>query len=92
MTSLNLILLAQDMLISWGIDGNLCLWAADDRGNVTSPLKTMVSKSEYPIFAADVSEVVRASGATSDSVYIGIAGGNDGGFIGTPFYLYDIML
>lgn len=79
------------MLISWGIDGNLCLWAADDRGNVTSPLETLVSKSEYPIFSADVTEFIQSSETTNYVGYIGIAGGNDGGFIGTPFYLYDII-
>jgi len=75
------------MILSWGIDGILCLWAADDQGNVSSPLKTLVSKPEYPLFAADVSSLVQESG----KMYIGVAGGNDGGFIGTPFYLYDIM-
>jgi WD40 repeat protein len=70
----------EHLIVSWGIDGTLCLWDSYLQGNVRSPMAVLRNDDEYPIYAVDVHHEKQA---------LAVAGGNDGGFIGTPLYLYD---
>jgi len=67
----------EDLVVSWGLDGNLCLWDSNSTGNVKQPLAVLKNDNEYPIYAVEVSK---------DCVAVG--GGRDGGFVGVPLYLY----
>ena len=57
-----------------------------------------MSHSDYPIFALDVTADNGTHGAGSNDaqardgqqVHIAVGGGNDGGFLGVPAYLYDV--
>jgi WD40 repeat protein len=69
-----------NLLVSWGVDGSLCLWGSHAQGNVHAPMAILKQDPGYPIYALDVSE---------RNVAIG-GGGNDGGFIGIPMYLADL--
>jgi hypothetical protein len=82
-------------LLTWGVDGKVCLWDSNSIGEVCSPLCTLISQPEYPIYALDLT-VGRKN--TDDSVeqerqalHMAIGGGSDGGFFGVPVYLYDIV-
>ena len=68
----------QELLASWGVDGNLSLWDSYAPGNIYSPMAILRSDSEYPIYAVDLSDHC-----------IAVGGGSDGGFVGIPLYLYD---
>jgi len=96
----------QDLLLSWGIDGRVCLWESWSLGQIHEPLAILVSRSEYPIYAVDVIEeelsrsknLAKTEEAGQDDVAaralttrIAVGGGRDGGFIGIPVYLYDVV-
>ena len=68
----------EDLLISWGVDGSLCLWDSWGHGNVHSPISVLRSDGEYPIYAVEI---------TNDC--IGVGGGSEGGFVGVPVFLYN---
>jgi WD40 repeat protein len=72
----------EDLLLTWGVDGEVCVWDSYSIGTVTSPLCTLISHlKNYPIYALDV---------TDGETHIAIAGGgDDGGFFGIPIYIYD---
>ncbi|KAL9184269.1 hypothetical protein ACHAXT_002355 [Thalassiosira profunda] len=77
----------EELLMSWGVDGKVCVWDSYSVGEVLSPLCTLVSRSDYPIYALDIAN----SGAGEDQkVHIAAGGGTDGGFLGVPVYLYDV--
>jgi len=76
----------EDLLLSWGVDGKLCVWDSRSRGEIYQPIATLVGKSDYPIYAVDVAEA--AEGALIGRIAIG--GGNDGGFLGVPAFIYDV--
>lgn len=67
------------LLLSWGVDGRLCLWDAQSQDELDGPLAILLDKPDYPIYAV---------GLGHESVVVG-GGGNDGGFIGIPVYVYD---
>ncbi|GFH49840.1 hypothetical protein CTEN210_06316 [Chaetoceros tenuissimus] len=77
----------EDLLLSWGIDGKLCLWDSLSTGQIGAPICELVSKADYPIFAVDTYE--SSAEANENKSSICIAGGNEGGFIGMPCYLYN---
>lgn len=81
-------------LLSWGVDGKLCLWNGNAIGNVTSPLAVLISKSDYPIYAVDIHENFtcdkKEDTENSNVATVAAGGGVEGGFIGVPVYLYDI--
>ena len=92
----------EELLLSWGIDGTLCLWDSYANG-YAAPLATLISKPDYPIYSVDaMKSTVSASPSAGDTpssesnkrevTRIAVAGGRDGGFIGIPFYLYDVTL
>ena len=72
----------EDLLLSWGVDGRLCLWDAKSQGEISEPLAVLVEKTDYPIYATEV--------CPSKGVIAVGGGGNEGGFVGIPVYLYDV--
>ena len=83
---------AQDLLLTWGVDGKVCLWDSNSIGEVCSPLCTLISQPEYPIYALDVTAGGKDSVEQGNQVlHVAIGGGADGGFFGVPVYLYDIV-
>lgn len=79
--------------MSWGVDGKLCLWDSLSKGQIGAPICILVSNDSYPIYAVDVYEQMKPDdelqhGRAKKSV-IGVAGGNEGGFIGVPVSLYN---
>lgn len=69
----------EELLLTWGIEGNVSVWDSFSVGEVMLPICTLISNTDYPIFALDVTEKS-----------IAIGGGRDGGFLGVAAYLYDI--
>jgi len=76
-------------LLSWGIDGRLCLWNSYGKGHL-SPLAILVDKEDYPIYAVDLSATISKKGTKEDKKRLVVGGGAEGGFIGIAAYLYDI--
>lgn len=82
----------QELLLTWGVDGKVCVWDSFSTGEVTAPLCPLVSRKEYPVYALDVHEGGAPPAAQADDqsrVRIAVGGGSDGGFLGVPAYLYD---
>jgi WD40 repeat protein len=69
----------EDILLSWGVDGRLCLWDACAEGEAHGPLAILLAKESYPIYCVGLRPGLMAVG--------GGDGQND--FIGVPVYLYD---
>lgn len=67
-----------DLLVSWSIDGSLCVWDSHSQGNVQSPMAILRQDDNYPIYAVEVYK----------NRCIAVGGGSEGGFIGIPLYLY----
>jgi hypothetical protein len=91
----------EDLLLSWGVDGRLCLW--DSRAKeYSAPLAVLVSLPDYPIFSVDVMNQAMPHGDKGNTtisarvaehntlIRIAIAGGRESGFVGMPFYLYNV--
>jgi hypothetical protein len=70
----------EDLLISWGVDGRLCLWDSYLLGNVNAPIAVLKHDSEYPIYAVELSKNC-----------VAVGGGSEGGFIGVPLHLYSFL-
>ena len=69
-----------EALLSWGIDGRLCVWETSSQATVDSPVATLVDDSEYPLYAV----------AFSQDKLIAAGGGADGGFVGIPVHMYSL--
>jgi WD40 repeat protein len=68
----------ENLIVSWCVDGSLCLWDSYSAGNVHAPIAVLRSDPNYPIYAVELSKDT-----------IAVCGGNgDGDFIGIPLYLY----
>lgn len=69
-----------DLLISWGVDGRLCLWDSFSTDEIDRPLAVLLHKPEYPIYAVDLMQ----------DAFIAVGGGtgDGGGFVGIPVHLY----
>lgn len=84
-------------LLSWGVDGRLCLWDAKASGDVLhGPLAILREDESYPLYAVQVSAPIITDDDDSNSrtkrSFIAVAGGgNEGGFLGIPVYVYDIL-
>ena len=79
--------------MTWGVDGKVCVWDSFSVGEVLSPLCTLISHSDYPIYALDVTdkgENSKAQAGEMQKVHIAVGGGSEGGFLGLPAYLYDV--
>lgn len=73
----------EDLLLTWGIEGEVSVWDSYSVGEVMSPICTLISHTDYPIFALDVTQ-----NGTNQSIAVG--GGKEGGFLGVAAYIYDI--
>jgi len=71
----------ENLLLSWGVDGKICMWYSQSQGNIYDPVAVLREDSNYPIYAAAL------SGSEEDLV---VGGGSDGGFIGVPLHFYNI--
>lgn len=91
----------EELIVSWGVDGRLCLWDSRSAGQIHAPISTLVNRADYPIYAVDVFEqsrlrqmaICKDPQEKEESVRrtcIAVGGGRDGGFLGIPVYLYDI--
>lgn len=69
------------MLLTWGVDGRLCLWDSFSQFNIHAPIATLVADSDYPIYAVDVQDSYIAVGG----------GGGEATFLGVPVHLYDTV-
>lgn len=87
---------SQDLLLSWGVDGRLCLWDSHSDCNIHAPISTLVVKSDYPLYAVDVdmhhSDI--GEGDSQRIARIGCGGGGfgDPGFLGVPAYLFEVTV
>jgi WD40 repeat protein len=93
-----------ELLISWGSDGRLCLWDSRSQDEeIDFPLSILLdnhgnSGTDYPIYAVSITRKMNTtkgeSGEDDDHnqmLMIAIAGGGtDGGFLGIPVYLQDV--
>jgi len=65
-------------------------------GDITDPLCTLISNTNYPIYALDITAeenvdlASQESGSEKTKMHIAIGGGTDGGFLGVPAYMYII--
>ncbi len=75
------------MLLTWSVDGSLCLWDSYADGQVGAPLAVLRSNSDYPIYTVDVLEDNRTKSNKLNCVAIG--GGREAGFMGMPLSLYN---
>jgi WD40 repeat protein len=77
-----------ELLITWGSDGRLCLWDGKVAEEVDAPLCMLLDNEDYPIYGVDLSTTTKND---SKSVTLTIAGGGAiGGFLGVPVFLQDI--
>ena len=51
---------SQDLLLTWGSDGRLCLWDSRSSGQVGAPLAVLVYDTGTPLYAVDATEVAAA--------------------------------
>jgi len=82
-----------DLVISWGVDGRLCLWDSQSNGNLIAPISTLVSNPDYPLYAVDFLQCDPSStkaGPKDVEAIIACGGGQEGGFIGVPIKLHDV--
>ena len=82
-----------DLLISWGIDGKLCMWYSKSHGNIHEPVAVLKDDKEYPIYAvgATASKLNKTAERPQQQKTVAVCGGSaESGFIGTPFHLYKI--
>ena len=58
----------EELLLSWGIDGKVCLWDARANGNINTPMAVLVSKPDYPVFSVDIAKATKGPAATAEQV------------------------
>lgn len=75
----------EDLIVSWGVDGRLCLWDSQSHGQIHAPISTLISRQDYPIYAVDI-----FSGKNGVVSQLAVGGGLTAGFLGVPLYLYDV--
>jgi len=69
----------ENILLSWGVDGKICLWYSQSQGNIYDPIAILRENKDYPIYAAEVSH---------SELNVVVGGGNEGGVIGVPVHFY----
>jgi len=90
---LSFLLILQELLMTWGVDGKVCVWDSYSVDEVLNPLCTLVSHSNYPIYALDATDCgtsSKAQASDKQKIRIALGGGSDGGFLGVPAYIYDV--
>lgn len=80
----------EDLVLSWGVDGKLCLWDSRSEGQVDAPISVLTSNKDYPLYAADIVERKTNSPSENPIEHIALGGGRDAGFMGTLIYLHDL--
>lgn len=53
--------------MTYGADGKVCVWDSYSTGDVHSPICTLISRSDYPIYALDIASTGEG-GATSTTM------------------------
>ena len=73
----------ENLLMTWGVDGRLCLWDSFSQGNIDAPIAVLLANTNYPIYAVDA----RPS-------YVVVGGGDSGeiSFMGVPVMIYDTTI
>jgi len=84
-----------ELVLSWGVDGRLCLWDSKSNGNVVAPISILLANPAYPLFTVDIFHFDPSNSEDNDSskkfqASIACGGGQNGGFIGIPIQLHDI--
>ncbi|KAL7531572.1 hypothetical protein ACHAWF_003826 [Thalassiosira exigua] len=80
----------QELVMTYGADGKVCVWDSYSVGDVRSTMCTLVSLHDYPIYVLDIASGGGA-GARGKKTYMAVAGGGaDGMYLGVPAYIYDI--
>jgi len=79
----------EDLVLSWGVDGKLCLWDSQSEGQVNAPISVLTSNKDYPLYAADVIERKTNSPSENPIRRIALGGGREAGFMGVLVYLRD---
>jgi len=70
----------ENLLLTWGVDGRLCVWDSFSQGNIEAPIATLVHNADSPIYAVDVKpSCIAAAGGV----------GGEASFLGVPVMLYD---
>jgi WD40 repeat protein len=79
------------LLLSWGVDGRLCLWDAHSEvEQVSAYVATLLDKKDYPIYCVSLSSPMTAD-EDDDGMVLAVGGGADScGLKGIPVYLYNI--
>jgi WD40 repeat protein len=76
-----------ELLLSWGVDGRVCLWDSRSVDEIQAPLAVLLHKEDYPIYAVNVYQHAQQDNSTRLAVG---GGGTQGGFLGLPVYLYNV--
>ena len=82
--------LFQDLLLSWGVDGRLCLWDSFSEGLIGAPMHILVANEDYPIYCVDATRWKKQTDINKFIAHIAVGGGRESGFLGNPLYIYDI--
>lgn len=72
----------ENLLLTWGVDGRLCVWDSYSQGNIHAPMATLVSNANYPIYSVALQSscmAVGGGGGPADKPKVSA----------TPVYLYD---
>jgi len=80
----------EKLVVSWGVDGRLCLWDSSSQGNISQPIRTLLSQDDYPVYAVDVATVPTAAAQPDIMWRVAVGGGRDGNFLGIPVFLHDV--
>jgi len=80
----------EELVLSWGVDGKLCLWDSRSEGQVNAPISVLTSNKDYPLYAADIIERKTNCPSENPIRHIALGGGRDAGFMGVLVYLRDL--
>lgn len=84
----------EDLVMSWGVDGRLCLWDSKSNGNLIAPISILVSDPDYPLYAVDIFKFdtppMKKNDCKEVKTIIACGGGREVGFIGIPIKLHDV--
>ena len=80
----------QDLLLSWGVDGRICLWDSYSEGLIGAPMSILVANEDYPVYAVDATNWKQEIEEGKCMAHIAVGGGRESGFLGNPLYIYDI--
>ena len=70
---------SEDLILSWSVDGSLCLWDSKSEGHVKSPMAVLRHYGPSPLYAVEVhpNQSIAVGGAESECCSHGV-----------PLYLY----